>query len=362
MKGEPIFRLTDWSALRGPDAGVGPVDLAFWPGEVVTLMGPSGVGKTTFLMAMLGYEDRGLTVTGERRQHGTLVGPGQVPKRALYIPQNVPFNPNWEVLGFLCRLPWGSPGWLDTLWPTRPRRRRRVLEVLGRLGLASRAQATVAQLSGGEAQRAALAQILLMESELSLLVGDEFVSALDPGLAVWILDQIREIVRHSGAAAVLALHDVQAALHVSDRVLICLPPAVTSQPWVLVRGNPGWHPDVMHTILCLARWVMDVDITPGIRQLLVRLHRLAVPDAVPPLEPAQDDKQAEGVLLAEDGSETPLDKAKALGLLAGLESLNGSEVSPIRHEMGSETLLGFQTRQRPPHTATVLVRAKARRP
>jgi ABC-type cobalamin/Fe3+-siderophores transport system ATPase subunit len=246
------------------------MNFSLQPGEITSLMGPSGCGKSTWLMALLGYEELGLTITGNRLQHGVSLSPGSVPSQALYIPQNLPFNPNWELQGFLCRLPWGNPTLIDTLFPVRNKRIQRVRQVLAQLGLSGREHATVAELSGGEAQRAAAAQILLLSPHL--LVGDEFVSGLDPGMAAWILDLCRKNLSHSGGTALFALHDVQTALRISDRILIILPPKIDTQPWQIERNSLAWKGNVLYTVLCLARYAKDLPPSDSVRNLLLLLR------------------------------------------------------------------------------------------
>ena len=265
-----VIQLKDWQVQRRGSVNIGAMDFALQQEEIISVMGPSGCGKSTWLMTLLGYEELGLSITGDRLQHGKRLAPNAVPSDALYIPQNLPFNPNWEVQGFLSRLPWGNPNLLDTIFPTSPKRLQRVREVLHQLGLSGRERATVAELSGGEAQRAAVAQVLLMSPKL--LIGDEFVSGLDPGMSAWILERCRENMASSGGAAILALHDVQTALRISDRILIVFPPYVDTQPWELKRGDIAWHGNLLNTLLCLARLAKDSIPRESIRVLARYIH------------------------------------------------------------------------------------------
>ncbi len=265
----PLLQLKNWHIHRGQEIDLGPLDFSIYGGEIVTVMGPSGVGKTTWLMSILGYEEVGLEVSGERLQYGHSLLPGRVPKQALYIPQAMPFNPNWEVQAFLSRLPWGQPTLLDQLFPLRKQRLAPVKTVLQQLGLSHRAKATLAELSGGEAQRAAVAQLFLMNPQL--FVADEFVSGLDPGMSTLILEQCRRNLQQSNGSAILALHDVQSALKSSDRILIVWPPSIDHLFWELQSGKHSWTSALLYTLLCLARWTKDLPFSSAIKSFIAQL-------------------------------------------------------------------------------------------
>jgi ABC-type multidrug transport system ATPase subunit len=265
-----VLELKDWRIRRGRDLAIGAMDFYLNAGEMVTVMGPSGVGKTTWLMSLLGYEETDVAISGNRIHGGKVLASGEIPKHSLYIPQVQPFNPNWEVQGFLLRLPWGNPSWFDLLFPVNRKRYERVREVLQQLGLAKRAKATVSELSGGETQRAAIAQILLLSPQL--LIADEFVSGLDVGMATVILETCRQELVRTGGAAILASHDSQTALRVSDRLLIVFPPYVDIHPWELKRGEPAWNGNLVNTLLCFARLAKDTPPREGICHLARYIH------------------------------------------------------------------------------------------
>lgn len=218
-------------------------------------MGPSGIGKTTLLMSILGYSDATLSISGRRIYCGDSINANEIPSSALYIPQHSPFNPNWEIMGYLSRLPWRDPalGW--GIGKKRARREK-VRSVLSELGLAHRSHATVSELSGGESQRAALAQMLLLRPRL--LVADEFVSALDPGMSVEILDRLRALVKEERVTCIFATHDIEAAMRTSDEIVVMTPSILGTVPWSIPRGSQAWSSSVMHTIMCLARWAYEM--------------------------------------------------------------------------------------------------------
>jgi polar amino acid transport system ATP-binding protein len=108
-----------------------------------------------------------------------------------------------------------------TLAPTKVLRRPKAeardtaLELLGRFGLADKADAYPDQLSGGQQQRVAIVRALAMQPEIMLL--DEVTAALDPVLVGEVLDVIREL-RTNGMTMVLATHEMGFAREIADTV------------------------------------------------------------------------------------------------------------------------------------------------
>lgn len=258
-----------WSASRGAAFAIGPIDLCVNEGCVLTLMGPSGIGKTTFLLTVLGYREIGLHTTGCRTFWGAELQNGAVPARSVYIPQNLPFNPNFEVEAFLLKLPWGRE-------LRRRIRRDRVSQVLRELDLNHRRRATVGELSGGEATRAGLAQVILMRPKF--LVGDEMVQNLDPGMALEVLGACRKLVRSEGGVALFSLHSVEAAMQVSDSIAVLFPHDLLSQPILVHRESNAWHGDWVHCLVTLSRSMLRFRDCAAARRLLHELS--ADPDSV----------------------------------------------------------------------------------
>ena len=87
--------------------------------------------------------------------------------------------------------------------------------MLGRFGLADKADDYPDRLSGGQQQRVAIVRALMMEPELMLL--DEITSALDPELVGEVLDVVREL-KAGGMTMLLATHEMSFAREISDRV------------------------------------------------------------------------------------------------------------------------------------------------
>ena len=172
------------------------IDLAIRPGEIVTIVGPNGAGKTTLLRALVGALR---PTAGEiRRRPGLRIG--YTPQR-LSVDRTMPLTVDrFLALGGARDAP----------------ARARALETAGIPDLGG---AQVADLSGGELQRAALARALLRAPHLLIL--DEPTQGLDqPGEAAFyrLIERVRA---ETGAALCMVSHDLHVVMSAADRV-ICL--------------------------------------------------------------------------------------------------------------------------------------------
>jgi ABC-type nitrate/sulfonate/bicarbonate transport system ATPase subunit len=168
-------------------------------GQVVSLLGPSGVGKTTLLRILAGLT---------KPARGEIDAPSSIgivfQDYPLFSHRTV--RENIELAGRL--------GGLD-----RARAHRRAEELLARIGLEERADFWPGQLSGGQRQRAAIAQQLVIPRRLLLL--DEPFSGLDPAALADVGELVTEVANeHELNTVLLVTHDVHAALAVSDTVLL----------------------------------------------------------------------------------------------------------------------------------------------
>jgi cell division transport system ATP-binding protein len=181
-------------------------------GEFVTLCGPSGSGKTTLLRLL--YRDD-VPSEGEVEVLGeelTLLSRNQVAalRRAIGVvfqdAKLLPGRTVYENVSFVLRV-------LGT-----PRREitGRVFDALRAVGLSARAQAYPAQLSQGEAQRAALARAIARKP--LLLIADEPTGSLDEDMAAEVLDIIKDIWA-GGTTVLLATHQAMLARGLQRRTL-----------------------------------------------------------------------------------------------------------------------------------------------
>ena len=171
-------------------------------GEIVALVGPSGAGKSTLLhiAGLLERPDGGEVVIG-----GTPcgeLGDGERTRlrreRLGFIYQFHHLLPEFSALENVV-LPQMIAG------VGRAAARVRARELLGRLGLEPRADHRPGQLSGGEQQRVAIARA--MANRPAVLLADEPTGNLDPATAEAVFDELLDLVRHSGLAALIATHN-----------------------------------------------------------------------------------------------------------------------------------------------------------
>ncbi|MFF5784537.1 ABC transporter ATP-binding protein [Streptomyces sp. NPDC012693] len=267
------------------------VDLTVPEGELVLLVGPSGVGKSTLLGAVSGLVPHftGGTLTGrvtvdgrDTRTHpprelADLVGTvGQDPS-AHFVTDTVEDELAYgmESLGL-------PPGVM----------RRRVEETLDLLGLAELRDRPIATLSGGQRQRVAIGSVLTPHPKV--LVLDEPTSALDPSAAEDVLAVLQRLVHDLGTTVLLAEHRLERVVQYADQVLL-LPEGVMGSPAEIMAVSPV-HPPVVG-LGRLAGWsplpltVRDARRRSG--ELKVRLEGrdpAGLPPHPLPARPASEDR------------------------------------------------------------------------
>lgn len=192
----PLARLSGIEVRRGGRAILSGIDLTLSPGEILTVIGPNGGGKTTLLKVVLGLV---------KPDTGTVaIRPGL---RVGYVPQRLRLDPT---LPMRVRR-------LMTL--TKRHREADLAEALAETGVAHLINADVTNLSGGEFQRVLIARALLARPEL--LVLDEPVQGVDFNGEVALYEKIAAIRHLYGCAILLVSHDLHVVMAASDHV-VCL--------------------------------------------------------------------------------------------------------------------------------------------
>ena len=188
------------------------VDLQLHRGEVCALLGPNGVGKTTLLRLLLGLLH---PTSGEIMFEGKRLAGMPIRERALriaYVPQEaMPRFPltvfEAVLLGRKPHMRWG-PGKNDLA---------RTTSVLERMGLEALAQKPVADLSGGQRQKVALARAFVQGTDWIVL--DEPVSNLDLRHQLEVLQLVRDAAENN-MGVLLSLHDINLAARYAHKVAL----------------------------------------------------------------------------------------------------------------------------------------------
>lgn len=184
------------------------VSLKVEPGEFVALLGPSGCGKSTFLRLVAGLD---LPAEGTLSVDSAPVN-GPDPSRIIVF-QDPTLYP-WRTVYQNVALGLQARGILQ-------RQRGRIDQALELVGLAEFADVYPHQLSGGMAQRAALARALVNDPQMLLL--DEPLGKLDSLTRLAMQTELVQLWQREGFTALLVTHDVEEALMMANRVLVCSP-------------------------------------------------------------------------------------------------------------------------------------------
>ena len=201
------------SVAYGQRLALKAFDLTLGKGEIRVLIGPNGSGKSTALHALAGLiapSDGQVTVGG---QAVASFSRRDLAKRLSFLPQQ-PAAPDEMTVEQLVRQGRFAHVGLFRSYSTRDV--EAVRWALDSTGLAGLAERNLRELSGGERQRAWISAALAQEAEILLL--DEPTSFLDIGHQVEVLDLICRLSRERGVTIVMAIHDLNQAMSVCDRI------------------------------------------------------------------------------------------------------------------------------------------------
>ncbi len=236
-----MISITNLVKRYGQNEIIKGISFAVQRGEVHSIIGPSGGGKSTFLRCINGLEafqsgevrvgDRVLTPTTNARTDARLLE--AVRRQVGFVFQQFNLFPHLTVLENVIEAP------VHVLMMKRTEAIERGERLLARVGLAAKRNAYPKDLSGGQQQRVAIARALVMQPDAILF--DEPTSALDPVMAGEILSLMENLAR-DGQTMIVVTHSMGFARNVASQVHVFADGYdVETGPPAQVFGNPQ-HP------------------------------------------------------------------------------------------------------------------------
>ncbi|WP_415488264.1 ABC transporter ATP-binding protein [Candidatus Hikarchaeum yamanae] len=207
----PILEIENMFKNFGKNRILSNLSFSVGKGELLTLLGASGSGKTTILRCIAGLQE---IDGGTIKIHDELVSSPEVlvppEKRGVGIVfQNLALFPHLTVSQ---NVSFGINKYDLELYPEK------VDDLLELVGLSHKKDCYPNELSGGQKQRIALARSLAPNPSILLL--DEPFSSIDAGLRIEMREELRTILKTTGTTTIFVTHDQEEALSISDRVLI----------------------------------------------------------------------------------------------------------------------------------------------
>jgi ABC-type polar amino acid transport system ATPase subunit len=212
-----MITVTDLVKKHGPNTILKGISFEVRKGEVHSIVGPSGGGKSTFLRCVNGLEqfqggtvrvgEHVLTPATDPRRDARLLE--AVRRQAGFVFQQFNLFPHLTVLENVIEAP------VHVLRLSRDEAVERARALLDRVGLATKHDAYPRSLSGGQQQRVAIARALVMQPEAILF--DEPTSALDPVMAGEILSLIADLAK-DGQTMIVVTHSMGFARNVANQV------------------------------------------------------------------------------------------------------------------------------------------------
>ena len=188
------------------------IDLTINKGEVVVIVGPSGCGKSTFLRCINAFEK---IQEGEVSLDGKVINPckgklNEVREKIGMVFQSYDLFPHKSVLQNMTLAP------IKVKKVAKKEAEKEAIELLSRVGLASKKNSYPRQLSGGQKQRVAIVRALMMHPEVLLL--DEITAALDPEMVREVLEVVINLAKE-GRTMIIVTHEMSFARAVADRMV-----------------------------------------------------------------------------------------------------------------------------------------------
>lgn len=210
--GEKVIELVHLQKQFGDHAVLRDINLSVSKGEVLSIIGASGSGKSTMLRCINKLETPS---SGQVLYHGEDISGSTVNLSQYRARVGMVFQ-SFNLFNNMTALNNCIVGQVSVLKRSREEAEKTAMKYLERVGMAPYINARPSQLSGGQKQRVAIARALAMEPEALLF--DEPTSALDPQMVGEVLDVMRSLAE-SGLTMIVVTHEMAFARDVSTNVV-----------------------------------------------------------------------------------------------------------------------------------------------
>ena len=206
---EPILRISNAEiGFESSEPLLDSVNLEVYPGEIIGVIGRSGIGKTSLLRTIAGLIPH---LSGEIEVSRSVGEIGYIPQRlGLITHQTVGYN---VMMGALPR----APFWQSLFSMPGREYRDQARRAIESVGLSEKALEPISQLSGGQQRRVAIARSMVQQP--TLLLADECLGELDAETAKGIISLITNLAKEQGTAAIIVDHNPVRASTFCNRVL-----------------------------------------------------------------------------------------------------------------------------------------------
>ena len=209
---EPILEVSNLGFSYSKKKVFQGIDLTLERGQIFTLLGPNGCGKTTLIHCLLKFlkpETGEIWVGGENIQK---IKPVELAKKIGYVPQSHKKVFSYTVMEYVLM---GRAAYIPATGLPKEEDQRIAMEALEMMGILDLAQRPYPQLSGGESQLVVLARAIAQKSEIIVL--DEPTSHLDSYHELMVMDKLAYLIRETNLTILMTTHFPNQALYLMNQ-------------------------------------------------------------------------------------------------------------------------------------------------